>query len=287
MEKLTKTINGFEISIYFMDVSPSLAKELLKDNTHNRKKNERHIKALVENILAGFWMFNGDTICFDCRGVLLDGQHRLEAIAKSGKTTPCLIVAGLDPKSIETKDTEIKPRSLKDVLDIDGIANSTYIAATSNKFFNLRQNYTIVNGRAGSLPTAIPLRKRLEHFYEHKDLYINVLKASTAWSRNGGLIAVTDIAGMMLYLILEKGHAWDTIFLFFSYINDFSVSVPFNCILELRRKLIADLQKNRSLRMLPVIKQAYITKCWNLYIKNKDVKVLSYNPEREGKIQFL
>lgn len=291
MEKLTKIINGFEINIYFMDVTPSLAKELLKDNTHNRKMNEKHIRALAENILSDLWMFNGDTICFDCKGILIDGQHRLAAIAKSGKSVPCLIVAGLDPESLETKDTEIKPRSLKDLLDIDGVPNASQYASISNKFFALKQKMTIVSGNmnysASCLTRQTPLRIKLSHFYEHKDLYIETLKASSSWNNSAKLIARNDIAGIMLFLILEKKHEWDTVSQFFSYLHDFSISVPFNCILELRKKLIADVTKNRHLRMLPMMKQAYITKCWNLFLKGKDVKKLSYDPEKEGKIEFL
>lgn len=291
MEKLTKTINGFEISIYFMDVSPQFANYILeKFNTRNRHQNEKHVSILVQNILKGLWMFNGDTICFDADGVLIDGQHRLKAIVKSGITLPCLIVSGLDPKSIETKDTNIKPRNMQDLLQLDGVPDAGNLSSICTKFFALKKGVTAVAGgnkNTGGHCDIQPLRLRVAHYYKHQDLYNTILKHARSWDKGTRLIPRNDIGGIMLYLLLEKNHDWNQVYTFFDLLHDYSAPLPIPSMGELRRKLQTDAIKRREHRMPATFRQALIAKTWNFYLCNKPTKILSYSPEKEGKIDFL
>ena len=53
----------------------------------------------------GKWRLNGKTICFDSTGRLLNGQHRLSAVVRSGVTLTTVVVRGLDPDLVPVNTT--------------------------------------------------------------------------------------------------------------------------------------------------------------------------------------
>jgi hypothetical protein len=76
----------------------------------------------AREIAAGRWKPNGETIKFTMDGVLLDGQHRLAAVALAGVGIETTVVWGLDPDCFDTIDSG-RPRSAADMLAIQGIPN--------------------------------------------------------------------------------------------------------------------------------------------------------------------
>lgn len=66
-------------------ITPELAEQYLKQNSaFNKALNEAEVNALVEKINNGKWDSNGDAIYFDHGDVLVNGQHRMHAIIRSG-----------------------------------------------------------------------------------------------------------------------------------------------------------------------------------------------------------
>jgi len=64
-----------------LNVSPDMALKWLEGNTHNRPINQAHVNRLAKEITAGRWQLTHQGIAFDTKGILIDGQHRLWAIA--------------------------------------------------------------------------------------------------------------------------------------------------------------------------------------------------------------
>jgi hypothetical protein len=60
---------------------------------------------ITRMINGGDWYVNGATIVFGDDGRLCDGQHRLAACVKSGKTITCLCIWGVDTMAFTTMDT--------------------------------------------------------------------------------------------------------------------------------------------------------------------------------------
>ena len=82
--------------VRWMLITPELAREMLKKNTNNiRNIANGNIQAIVNDINNDGWRINGETICFNSKGVLSNGQHRLTAIAKAGKPVICLVVSNV------------------------------------------------------------------------------------------------------------------------------------------------------------------------------------------------
>jgi hypothetical protein len=68
-----------------MLVTPAQAKQWLEtSNTHNRALSRAKVSRFVNYLKTGFWKHTHHGIAFSEGGVLLDGQHRLTAVAESG-----------------------------------------------------------------------------------------------------------------------------------------------------------------------------------------------------------
>jgi hypothetical protein len=98
-------------------VSPEEAERLLNEhNPYNyRKLNLSTVKIYAKDMQDGNWKDNGETIKIDCNGNIIDGQHRLQAVADSGISIELLFVEGLDPSVANTIDIGRK-RSIEQYL---------------------------------------------------------------------------------------------------------------------------------------------------------------------------
>lgn len=85
-------------------VTPELAKELLRYNTDNIPPQKSKISTYANQMRAGKWAINGDSLRFSKTGVLLDGQNRLIACIQAGVSFVTSIVVGLEPTVFNTID---------------------------------------------------------------------------------------------------------------------------------------------------------------------------------------
>lgn len=78
-------------------INPKIAEEWLKnvDPQHQRKLSSSRADAFAREMRAGHWFLNHQGIAFDEHGRLIDGQHRLEAIRRSGVTLLMLVTRGV------------------------------------------------------------------------------------------------------------------------------------------------------------------------------------------------
>lgn len=74
-----------------VEITPELAKKLLSSNDDNRKVNSSRVSQYAKAMAGGRWMETGQPIIVSEEGMLIDGQHRLEAIARSGCTLRMLV----------------------------------------------------------------------------------------------------------------------------------------------------------------------------------------------------
>ena len=119
-----RTVNANNAEV----ITPEMAEAFLEGNTHNRLVKTVNFKKLVDDMAAGRWDFNGESIKFAEDGTLLDGQHRLLACVESGKPFIAIIVTGLPAVAQETIDTG-SSRSLADVLRLRGYASANELSS--------------------------------------------------------------------------------------------------------------------------------------------------------------
>ena len=124
-------------------VTPKMANDWLLTNNRNRNLSKVRVAKIVEDIINYRWQYNGESIKFDINGNLIDGQHRLSAIAQSGLTLPLLVVNNLPTESQQTIDLG-RPRSLNDIVNILNIPHSSKVAAIGNMVLQLENFPNII-----------------------------------------------------------------------------------------------------------------------------------------------
>lgn len=113
-----------------MTFEPQMCEEILRGhNNHNRPLRRSRAQRYAEDMRAGAWQVNGETVKFAASGELLDGQTRLMGCVLSGVPFTTWAAFGLDADAFQTIDGGIS-RTAGDALAIDGEANATNLAAT-------------------------------------------------------------------------------------------------------------------------------------------------------------
>jgi len=117
------------------DITPLMAKTWLKNNFRNRPVAEDVVAAYARDMVNGVWQATHQGIAFNDRDELIDGQHRLLAIVKAGKTIRMMVTFGLPAKIAGSEMTVMdcvdrgRTRTVADQLKIQhGLKNGTQIA---------------------------------------------------------------------------------------------------------------------------------------------------------------
>lgn len=112
-------------------VTPEIARRWLAEcNVHNRSIRDDVVDAYARDMSSGAWQLTGEAIKFGLDGSLLDGQHRLAAIVKSGRPIKMTVVRGIAASSQFVMDTGAK-RTASDAIALNGGANVVVTAASA------------------------------------------------------------------------------------------------------------------------------------------------------------
>lgn len=100
-------------------ITPLSAKLFLMHNTANRSLRSLAVSEYTSEMKSGAWMLGCDAIGFDTDGVLINGQHRLNAVIKSGVACEFIVARNLPTKTKDALDIG-KRRMLHERLTIAG-----------------------------------------------------------------------------------------------------------------------------------------------------------------------
>jgi hypothetical protein len=118
------------ISFDVETIDPPLATMYLERNTGNRRISHAQVEAIARDLSQDRWMFNAQPICFAGNGRLLNGQHRLRAVIRSGRSIEVPVVRGLEEAAYATYDCHAKRRAvLGDQLETFGDQALVYAMA--------------------------------------------------------------------------------------------------------------------------------------------------------------
>jgi hypothetical protein len=109
-------------------ITPELARSILETNQHNRPLNQGQLAAFKQALLRGEWLLTHQGIAISRQGRLLDGQHRLHAIAETGMAVEMLVSTGLPDEVFTVLDTGSK-RTAANVLSVNGASSAAAVAA--------------------------------------------------------------------------------------------------------------------------------------------------------------
>lgn len=134
-ENIAKSLKGPFSEI--MTIAPEDAKKILKNNPNNRVLNHTLIKTIASDIEFGRWRLNGESIIFAKEGELNDGQHRLLACILANQPFQTSVFFGAERDSRLTVDMG-KPRSVGNLLSMEGIPNYNHCASIARMYFLYR-----------------------------------------------------------------------------------------------------------------------------------------------------
>ncbi|MBU0958563.1 MAG: hypothetical protein KKB31_01330 [Nanoarchaeota archaeon] len=186
--------------VHWVDVTPTLAERWLNNkNIHNRLIRERLVEQYALDMKRGNWGKTHQAIAFDENGDLIDGQHRLAAIMRSGKTINFLIVQDLP--TTQTISTNGISSQIATQLLVDQGAKRT-AGDQLSLVFNLENSAlkaSIVANIAAlakghKITLSVPIIKQVYDIYASEIEAICKHKKNTRWLGNSPVLAIFAIA---------------------------------------------------------------------------------------------
>jgi len=253
------------------EVSPLVAEKMLEKNYNNRNVTKSNVTFLSKQMEDGKWLFDGQPIRFDSFGRLLDGQHRLNAIIKSGTTQKFLIVSGIESESFKVMDTG-KNRSSGDALSVLGVSYANSISAGAKKII---KHYKGTHGKNNSGYKIT--NTDVVNWYEDNKGVVDVAKNCLELSKSFSNVIPSSYLIYLTYVFSDKNVLDAEKFIKeLCYGSNSDLKSPSN---TLRRLLISDKLSKSS--MSPEHKNAIIFKAWNSFRKNKSISFLRWNKDVE------
>lgn len=179
----TALITDEDVHVGIFLIAPDVAANWLRDfNVHNRPLQERHSEHLQRDIEAGRWRLTHQGVAIDAELRLLDGQHRLRAIAASGRAVPIQVTWNLDPEVFPVIDTG-KRRTAADALSLAGVkVKNRALSASTAKFLLGRRTLSMSQFSNGLTMTNEDVLSAIRDLGEER-----VARAVTVGQRLGSL----------------------------------------------------------------------------------------------------
>lgn len=288
-ETVVKVMKTNEFSSSTWEITPTIAKVLLKANVKNRIVRRSRVEQYKADLINGRWAQNGEAICFKKNGQLADGQHRLVAISESGVTVKMNVAVGCDDNGDRTYDSGLN-RTNADAFRYFDIANYNTVSSIVNRYFVLKRRAPFISTReqkpgiGGGKIAHETKSALLEEYVNSASLYQEAYKTASRIYGTSRIFTKTEIGGLIVYLVKDMGYAYPFVEGFFDGLvtDGWNHNTAVAC---LRVRLMRAAVKKNAV-MTRQHKQALLIKAWNLYAAGVSVRCLSYNEEKEGKIWF-
>lgn len=214
-------------------LTPAIAQRLLEANEDNRPINQRMVNEIASDIENGFWRLNGETIIVSREGLLNDGQHRLEAVIKTGKPIETAIMFGVERDTRLTTDMG-RQRSAGNFLAMDKTANANNAAAVSKTLIEFNEGIYRQGGTGGG---RVPTKQEIRDFYLNNRKRVDNAVSFAIGDKFGRVAGITPVAAA--YFLLHKANNAEAA-VFFARMMDGANLKPNDPILWMRNRLMAE-----------------------------------------------
>lgn len=248
-------------------ITPKLAQEYLETDKQNRPIREGHLNGIIQDMENGRWVFDGAPIRFDADGNLLDGQHRLLAIVRTGKAQKMVVMTGLARNSRRTMDKNAR-RSVADNLRMDAqVPNSFKVSAIAR---------IVLRWRAGNIRNASmqPTDNEVYDFVLDNNPALQAaafFSSPVARDLGGSPQAIGAVYYETIPLDPEKGEAY------WEKVQSGVGLAPGEAALILRSALMR-LDKTAKIGSKPTLTLELCIRAWNLMRQNKTQETLLVKP---------
>ncbi|MCC8118058.1 MAG: hypothetical protein LIP09_04825 [Bacteroidales bacterium] len=279
-------MNDFKINVEV--VTPAVAAEYLKLNhPNNRPINKGQVAFYANEMTNGNWDLNGEPIKFDTDGILIDGQHRLSACVYANAPFETVVVRNAPKRSFLTIDRGIL-RHAGQMFSMSGVPNANNVSSYVKGYLTMKRGTygsmdSIFSGRInkGSYSSKKVSIKDLVSEYNSRPEYWQNLHATIMPLYNHRrMMMPSEIGTIVAYLNLEKKYDFSFVIDFFTQLF-IEESTKLNVIKNMRDKLIND-KMSKTSKLTSQKRTQLLIKCWNAYKKNRDLKSLSWDIDKDG-----
>lgn len=252
-------------------VTPEIATRLLSLNEKNRKLRDFIVSHYSRQMVDGVWKEDtGEAIKVSKSGRLIDGQHRMAAVVKSGVSLYFHFVENIDDDVFDVLDTGFV-RNSADVFDIKEIKNGHVIPSVIVKYLMIK------SGKANTRKTANPSNSELLAIYnKNQDFWQEIARETLFYyDRINKLIPPSLIGGFYAAITeiapLKSKHFMDQLCGVIGFEN--------STIGLMISRLVQD--KTSIKKIQSGYKVALLIKTWNSYIMGVNLKSLKYQADNE------
>ncbi len=250
-------------------VTPDMAKKLLEKNTKNRPVKEKNVAYISNQMSRGEWVQTGDTnVKISKTNVLLDGQHTLLGIIRSGKTIELFIACDLDDKAFDYIDTG-SARSATDVVGVNGFKHPAILSAAARIAILFQKGIYNKEKKGNNITNHDVL-----NFVQANEPISDSAQYAYTICKKNKLLASSTVAALHFLFSKKDADKADDFFDKFSTGTDLQKGNP---ILTLRERLMLDIQNKTKLKIQE--KMAFTISSWNAYVKGKELKQLRSTDE--------
>lgn len=212
-------------------MTPEIARSLLTRNTNNRKIRRGLVVKLRQDIIDGQWHLTHQPVAIDVNGTVLDGQHRLTAIAESGISVPLMLATECQPETMIAVDTG-NTRTVGDVMTIDGTKNATAKAAIMRLYKSYFDQPDLMwSGR--NVYSVQTIKESVQSVPDFDDV-LNIAKKATREFK----LLTTSALGAFILLAIDAGYSLAEIESFLYKLSTGDSVVPTDPIYAYRQYLI-------------------------------------------------
>jgi hypothetical protein len=253
-------------------VTPAMADKYLGTQQRNRSLRDSRVEYLMALIERGEWTLTNDAISFDTDGRLINGQHRLTAIAAASVTLPLLVLRGLPPEVQDVMDSGLA-RNVSDALKMRGETYVHSLGAACRwehrlRYVEANDGEVIHYGHGGDRPTTLAV---LAIFDEDPAGWREAAYSVMAFQKQ---IRMRAGAGACLWRRFHQLDYDDAQAFFTGFISGAGLEAG-SAVLQLRDQLGRTVAKGMH-RMQDYREAALIIKAWNYYRDGDRPKVLAW-----------
>jgi hypothetical protein len=221
----------------------------------------------AEEMEAGRWVLNGETVKFDTNGRMFDGQHRLLACDLAGVSFKTYVIRGVnDDRAFATVDVG-ENRTHGDILYIAGFKDQNNVAAAATLLYHYEKG-RITMSSIGANKKAIPKEVLLTYAKPMQPL----LEAAAAWSRAQAVskfVAPSMVTALLLLFSRKNREAAERFFVDLGEGESLTKNDP---VYWLRERLISN--QNSTEKLTRPALMALIIATWNKRRAGEIVKKL-------------
>lgn len=208
---VTQYIQAKGVKTAFVTVTPELAQSWLEQRAPNRNPRDMRIARIARDIEADAWILTHQGICFrKSDGRIIDGQHRLEAIVRSGKPVLLLVTWDVSDEAMSVIDTGTS-RGTADVMTISGIEHA------KRKIALCRAVHSIIKGPGAGATITFSIREN--------EILIKYMEEPLSWAlanfsmRSIGIDNAPVVAACMFAYYTDRERVQD-------FVNKLSLRTP-------------------------------------------------------------